>query len=72
MNEVETGYEDFDHRFLVRTNDGDLAKAFLSEGVRWQLDRLCSFLASDEAARISGQVIAVDGHTETLAVGLES
>ena len=48
MNEVITNFEAFDKRFLVRTNDEDLARAFLSEGVRWQLDRLCSFLASDD------------------------
>ena len=29
------------------------------------------FLTSDRASRISGQVIAVDGHTETLAVELD-
>jgi enoyl-[acyl-carrier-protein] reductase (NADH) len=29
------------------------------------------FLASDKAARISGQAIAVDGHTETLSIWLE-
>ena len=33
---------------------------------------MVSFLASDKARRISGQVIAVDGHTETLAVGLDA
>tara|TARA_R110000868_G_scaffold13892_1_gene64575 strand:+ start:12596 stop:13435 length:840 start_codon:yes stop_codon:yes gene_type:complete len=27
---------------------------------------MCAFLASDEAALVSGQIIAVDGHTETL------
>ena len=28
--------------------------------------RMALFLASDAGARISGQIIAVDGHTETL------
>ena len=28
---------------------------------------MCAFLASDEAAMVSGQVIAVDGHTESLS-----
>lgn len=32
---------------------------------------MVTFLASDNAARISGQAIAVDGHTETLAVWLD-
>ena len=32
---------------------------------------MVTFLASDKAARISGQVIAVDGHTETLAVWID-
>lgn len=32
--------------------------------------RMCAFLASDEAALVSGQVIAVDGHTESLSVPL--
>lgn len=32
---------------------------------------MVTFLASDNAGRVSGQVIAVDGHTETLAVGAE-
>ena len=30
------------------------------------------FLTSDRANRISGQIIAVDGHTETLAVELDA
>lgn len=32
---------------------------------------MVTFLASDNAARVSGQVIAVDGHTETLAVWID-
>ena len=32
---------------------------------------MVTFLASDKAARVSGQVVAVDGHTETLAVWLD-
>nr|WP_176082961.1 SDR family oxidoreductase [Martelella sp. HB161492] len=32
--------------------------------------RMCVFLASDAAAMVSGQVIAVDGHTESLSVPL--
>jgi len=30
---------------------------------------LCLFLASDAARMISGQAIAVDGHTETFHIG---
>ena len=32
---------------------------------------MVTFLASDKAAKVSGQVVAVDGHTETLAVWLD-
>ncbi|MCC9620772.1 SDR family oxidoreductase [Thalassospira sp. MA62] len=32
--------------------------------------RMCTFLASDDARMVSGQVIAVDGHTETLSVAI--
>ena len=48
MSEVITGFEQFDERFLVRANDSELSRAFLSEGVRWQISRLCSFLASND------------------------
>ncbi|WP_319773759.1 SDR family oxidoreductase [Breoghania sp.] len=29
--------------------------------------RMCAFLASDDAGMVSGQIVAVDGHTETLS-----
>lgn len=32
--------------------------------------RMCAFLASDDAALVSGQIIAVDGNTESLSVPL--
>lgn len=32
--------------------------------------RMCAFLASDDAGLVSGQIIAVDGHTESLSVPL--
>lgn len=32
--------------------------------------RMCAFLASPEAGMVSGQIIAVDGHTESLSVPL--
>ena len=48
MEEFRTGSVEFDERFLVRASDKELAQAFLSEGVRWQISRLCSFLASND------------------------
>ncbi|PTW54364.1 NAD(P)-dependent dehydrogenase (short-subunit alcohol dehydrogenase family) [Breoghania corrubedonensis] len=32
--------------------------------------RMCAFLASEEARLVSGQIVAVDGHTESLSVPL--
>ena len=48
MDEIASGDEKFDKHFLVRANEQELAGMFLSEGVRWQISRLCSFLASND------------------------
>ncbi|WP_321340687.1 SDR family oxidoreductase [Breoghania sp.] len=32
--------------------------------------RMCAFLASEEAGMVSGQIVAVDGHTESLSIPL--
>jgi len=48
MQEITTGFTEFDKLFIVRSNDESLARGFLSEGVRWQITRLCRFLASDD------------------------
>lgn len=46
--EIRTHSAAFDQKFFVRASDPDLAREFLSEGVRWQLDRLCKFMGSDD------------------------
>lgn len=42
MFEFDTGKAEFDQRYIIRTNDGDMANAWFTEGVQWQIDRLRS------------------------------
>jgi hypothetical protein len=47
MSEVTSGVEQFDHAFLVHGDDEQAVRQFLSEGVRWQIDRLCRLLGDN-------------------------
>ena len=40
LSQVEFAWDDLRHRWQVRADDGDEARAFLSAGVRWQMDQL--------------------------------
>lgn len=48
MVEVRTGDQRFDGDFLVRANDENMAREFLSATVQWQIERLCAFLSSND------------------------
>jgi hypothetical protein len=41
---------EFNRRFLVRSNNADLTRLLLSDGVRWQIERLRAFLGHDDVA----------------------
>ena len=62
----------------TRTQAGDAAKdlvkglALKRMGQPEDMVGACLFLLSDEASWVTGQIIAVDGHTETLAVELDA
>jgi hypothetical protein len=45
--EADLGDEDFTRRFAVHTNNINLARVLLSDGVRWQVERLRAFLGHD-------------------------
>lgn len=48
LEEILVGKPEFDNEFLVRANNPEFARSFLSEGVCWQISRLCGFMASND------------------------
>ena len=48
MPQVELGRGDFDRHYVLWTNDTASAESLLSDGVRWELDRLRYFLHNNE------------------------
>jgi hypothetical protein len=48
LQEVKLGQEEFDRQFEVRGDDEREVRQLLSEGVRWQIDRLAQLFAKDE------------------------
>ena len=48
MQEYEVGNKEFNERYHVRTNNKEMANAFFSDGVFWQIDRLRTFLNKDD------------------------
>lgn len=48
LQEMTLGQEEFDRRFLLRGDDEQEVRQLLSEGVRWQIDRLSQLFAKDE------------------------
>ncbi len=48
MEDITIGSEYFDHKYIVRSSDAVEVQSFLSEGVRWQIDRLRYLLGNDD------------------------
>lgn len=48
LEEITLGIEEFDRRFSLRGDDEKEVRQFLSEGVRWQIERLAELFAKDE------------------------
>ncbi len=49
MHEMDSGDADFDKTYTIRANHEDTALIFLSDGVRWQIDRLRHLLGIPDA-----------------------
>lgn len=48
LRDISLGVDEFDRKFLIRGEDETEARQFLSEGVRWQIERLAQVVATDE------------------------